>query len=233
MLDILKPIEIINPVDNIIHQIRDLISSGELLSGDKLPSERKLAEHFGVSRNQVREALGKLEFYGILKTSPQSGTSVAGIGIVALEGLISDVLQLENSDFGALVETRLLLECEAVKLAATRRTADDIINLTNALSAYERKILSQGHAVDEDLLFHVQIAEASKNSVLKSLMIVITPDILQNYDRHKVCKTDEHLESVQEHRTILEHIINKDSVAAAMVMNDHLKNVLQLTKYLK
>jgi len=52
-----------------------------------------------------RDALQKLEFYGILRTLPQSGTVVAGMGIAALEGLITDVLQLEESDFHSLVET--------------------------------------------------------------------------------------------------------------------------------
>ena len=68
MLETLKKISISNPVDLIIQQIRSLISSGQINPGEKLPSERKLAEQFGVSRGQVREALGKLEFYGILKT---------------------------------------------------------------------------------------------------------------------------------------------------------------------
>jgi len=102
------------PVDLIIRQIRDLILSGQLASGDRLPAERKLAERFGVSRNHVRDALQKLEFYGILKTLPQSGTIVAGMGISALEGLFTDVLQLENSDFYSLVETRVMLELQIV-----------------------------------------------------------------------------------------------------------------------
>ena len=104
-----KEIVIESPVDKIIKQLRSLISSGQLKAGDRLPSERKLSEKFGVSRNYVRDAIQKLEFYGILKTMPQSGTVVAGIGITALEGLISDILKIENSEFASLVETRVLL----------------------------------------------------------------------------------------------------------------------------
>jgi len=59
------------PVDKIILQIRTLITSGQIKSGDKLPSERKLAEKLGVGRTHVRDAIRKLEFYGILKTLPQ------------------------------------------------------------------------------------------------------------------------------------------------------------------
>ena len=62
MLDSLKPIVFERAVDLIIDQIRSLISSGKLKPGDKLPSERKLADHLGVSRGQVRYAISKLEF---------------------------------------------------------------------------------------------------------------------------------------------------------------------------
>ena len=129
----------------------------------------------------MRDAIAKLEFYGILKTMPQSGTVVAGIGITALEGLITDVLQLENDDFAALVETRVLLEVQAARLAAERRTVDDIITIQKALDAYGEKVKTGEPAVEEDLLFHLKIAEASKNNVLKSLMMVIIPDICSQF----------------------------------------------------
>ena len=137
MLNSLERISLKNPVDTIIKQIRSQISAGQVKPGEKLPPERKLAEKLGVSRTQVREAIRKLEFYGILKTVPQSGTIVSGTGIVALEGLITDVLKIEEVDFQSLVETRVLLEKEAAALAAKRRTDADIVSMDLALRAYE------------------------------------------------------------------------------------------------
>jgi GntR family transcriptional regulator, transcriptional repressor for pyruvate dehydrogenase complex len=229
MLDSLQKISIDDPVDKIIKQIRNLISTGEISPGEKLPSERKLAEHLGVSRGQVREALRKLEFYGILKTLPQSGTVVTGIGIVALEGLISDVLQIEENDFKSLVETRIILEKQASFLAAIRRTSDDIITLTNALSEYEKKLTSNESAVEEDLLFHLKIAEASKNNVLKSLMMIITPDIINSFKKYKVCDTSVNLKTIEEHREILNHIINQNSEEASKAMGRHLYDVSEFS----
>ena len=72
--------------NEIISKIRDLINFKNLEPGDKLPSERMLAEKFGVSRGNLREAIQKLEFYGLLKSRPQSGTFVANIGVIALNG---------------------------------------------------------------------------------------------------------------------------------------------------
>jgi len=217
MLDNFQKIEVERPVDKIIDQIRTLITSGELKSGDKLPPERKLAEQFGVSRGPVRDAIQKLEFYGILRTQPQSGTVVAGIGLTALEGLITDVLQLEPTDFASLVETRVILEVNAAKLAAQRRTADDIIAIQNALRAYEVKIEQEKeHAIEEDLLFHLKIAEASKNSALKSFMLIIIPDVVRNFIDLKVCSDVRFKRTVQEHQQILEYIINQDAEAAGV-----------------
>ncbi len=84
-----------------------------------------MSEKFGVTRSNVREAIQKLEFYGLLKSIPQSGTFVANIGVIAMNGMIDDILQLKDPDFKSLVETRILLELKSVRLAALRRTDKD------------------------------------------------------------------------------------------------------------
>ena len=231
MLDNFSEIKVETPVDKIIRQIRSLITSGQLNSGDKLPPERKLAEKLGVSRTHVRDAIRKLEFYGILKTLPQSGTVVAGMGITALEGLITDVLKLEKTDFISLVETRVILETNSAKLAAERRTSEDIIEIEKALKAYEEKVKLNEPAVEEDLMFHLKIAEASKNAVLKSFMLIITPDIINSFIQYKVCDDNEIDNKVLiEHGEILQHIVNGDGEAAAKAMRKHLKDVLDFGK---
>ncbi|MEO1260138.1 MAG: FadR/GntR family transcriptional regulator [Bacteroidota bacterium] len=228
-----QEIKIETPVDKIIRQIRELITSGQLKPGDRLPPERKLAERLGVGRTNVRDALRKLEFYGILRTLPQSGTIVAGMGITALEGLISDVLKMEGSDFASLVETRVLLETQAARLAAQRRTSEDIINIKKALIAYESKVKQGTQAVEEDLLFHLKIAEASKNSVLKSLMLIITPDIVNSFIKLDVCRDRPVYKALEEHEIILKHIVAQESNLAAEAMREHLKDVFEYSQNLK
>lgn len=106
-----------NPVDSIIRQIKDQLSDGFLHPGDKLPSERKLAENFGVGRTHIRGAIKKLEFYGILKTLPQRGTFVAGLDVSDLETLLQDALETESYDLYSLAETRLILETNIIRLS--------------------------------------------------------------------------------------------------------------------
>lgn len=218
------------PVDQIINQIKQLITSGQLKPGDKLPSERKLCDVLGVGRTHLRDAIKKLEFYGILKTLPQSGTVVAGMGITALEGLISDVLKLEGDDFSSLVETRVILETNSAVLAAERRTGNDIREIEKALFAHRAKIEQKDHAVEEDLMFHLKIAEASKNSVLKSLMLIITPDILSYFKQHDVCGDGRSFKAVEQHEKILEAIKNQDKETVGQEMRSHLGDILTYSK---
>jgi len=229
----LKKVIVTKPVDIIIDQIRELISSGQLKPGDKLPSERKLSEALNIGRTHVRDAIRKLEFYGILKTLPQSGTVVAGIGLAALEGLISDVLQLENSDFSSLVESRVILEIELVKLAAVRRTEEDLKDLKLALDKYYAKIDKGIEAVDEDMMFHMKVAEASQNKVLKSLMLIIIPDILTNYAKYKVCTNDRLKKRYDEHNQLYDAIADQDAQRAANIMKLHLNDIMKLGESLK
>ena len=222
-----------SPVDKIIRQIRDLITSGQLKPGDRLPSERKLSEKLGVGRTHLRDALRKLEFYGILKTLPQSGTVLAGMGLPALEGLITDMLSLRGNDFKSLVETRVILETDIVQLAAENRSDKDLIEIENALYAHQSKLAEVDHAVEEDLLFHIKIAEASKNSVLNSLMLIITPDIMQYFKKHDVCGSGRAELAVEQHQTILQYIAEKNPDKAGESIREHLKDISEYVKTLK
>ena len=84
------------PADVVISRLKEMIASGELKPGDRLPAERKMSADFGVGRTQIREALHKLEIYGIVKTLPQSGSVINGLDISTLDGLIGDVLDLQQ-----------------------------------------------------------------------------------------------------------------------------------------
>lgn len=225
VLNSFSQIEIESPSDKIIRQIKELISSGQLNPGDRLPSERQMCDRLGVGRTHLRDALKKLEFYGILKTLPQSGTVVAGMGLPALEGLITDMLSLHNNDFKSLVETRVLLETQGAILAAKNRTVEDLVELQKALEAHKEKVLNNQDAVEEDLLFHIKIADAGKNSVLKSLLMIITPDILAFFKKHKVCDDVLVEVAIKQHEMILEHIRNQDAEKAGEAIAEHLSNI--------
>lgn len=226
-------LEILTKSDNdktqnlIISKIRDLINYKNLEPGDKLPSERMMSEKFETSRSNVREAIQKLEFYGLLKSIPQSGTFVANIGVIALNGMIDDILRLEDPDFKSLVETRILLELKTSKLAAIRRTDENLNEIKEALEAYSEKVLNGEDAVEEDLLFHLAIAKAAGNSTLNTLMLMITPEIITNFEKYHVCDTKSSLTGIEEHAAIFKAIKEKNPTEVREKMKLHFKNLYE------
>ncbi len=226
-IEVLTRTENQNIQNSIIAKIRDLMNFKNLEPGDKLPSERMLSEKFEVSRSNVREAIQKLEFYGILKSKPQSGTFVAEIGQVAMNGMMEDILRLEDPDFKSLVETRILLELKTVRLAAQRRTKDDLIQLRMALDAYSEKVNNGEDAVQEDLLFHLAIAKASGNSTMNTFMLIITPEIITNFEKYHVCDKDLAFRGIQEHQDIFEAIKAQNPQLAKEKMKVHFKTLYQ------
>lgn len=222
-------LEVLTKKDNqetlniIIAKIRDYINYKNLEPDDKLPSERMLSEKFNVTRSNVREAIQKLEFYGILKSIPQSGTFVANIGVIAMNGIIDDILRLGESDFKSLVETRILLELKTVRLAALRRTEEDLLQIGNALEAYSLKASKGENAVQEDLLFHLAIAKASGNSTINNLMLIITPEIITYFAELHVCDENQSRAGIEEHKAVFEAIKSQNPQLAKQKMKEHFK----------
>jgi GntR family transcriptional repressor for pyruvate dehydrogenase complex len=220
-------------LNRIISNIRDLINYKNLEPGDKLPSERVLAEKFGVSRRHVREAIEKLEFYELVKSNPQSGTFVANIGQIALNGMITDILRLKNHDFKSLVETRILLELKSAELAAARRTEEDLELIEVTLNSYKEKVLNKEDALQEDLLFHLAIARASGNSTMNALMLQITPKIISVFESNRVCDDDEFISGLKMHEAIFEAIKNKNVAKATESMKVHFEMLIEFCNNLE
>ncbi len=160
----------------------------------------------------MRTAFQKLEFYGIVKTYPQSGTVIAEHTAQVLEGLISDVLQIDGFDFYSLVHVRVLLEVEAVRLCALNRTEEDLAYIMESLDDFER-YAETDRRIEKDFAFHNAIARGGHNPVIASLLLVITPDVLD-----VVCT---------EHRKMLEHIVSRDADAAEAEIRRHLAGIIE------
>lgn len=218
-----------NPnVDIVISYIKSLLSSGQLNPGDKLPSERSIAQELNLSRATVRTALQKLEFYGTVRTYPQSGTIVTNHKTQVLESIISDMLKIDAYDFSSLVDVRVLLEVEAVRLAALNRTEADIALIKAALSECEEHFNTE-RKVEKDFSLHQAIIRASHNPVLGSLLLVITPDVLNYYQKYRVCEVPD--ETVKrEHNSIVQAVVDQDPDEAERQLRLHFRFILEFAK---
>lgn len=207
----------------VAQKILDMLEAGRLLPGDRLPAERKLAQDVKVSRAHVRAALQKLEFYGIVRTWPQSGTVLAEHPVSVLKTQFHNILDTDSYNFYSLVQTRVLLEEATARLCAINRTEEDIAHLQAALKDFEDHATTEFRD-EKDFDFHLAIARASHNPVLASLLLIIFPDVLKYYRQLGAC-TNPAEQVAQEHRRLLEAIVEGDPAAAAKTLQEHLSAI--------
>ncbi|UCF98067.1 MAG: FadR family transcriptional regulator [Spirochaetaceae bacterium] len=226
ILDHFEKVELPDPVDLVIQQIKDLIHAGVLNPGDRLPSEKSIEEKMQIPRGPISKALRRLETYGILKTIPQSGTYVASIGVDALEGLLTNVLKLEDRELEALDDTRYVLEIYAAELVSERSTDQQINELAEVQQEVAEKIEAGASRFDEDMVFHLKIADICGNPILKSIITMLVSDVLQFFKEfeQKAGSTIVRrrlIEATDEHRQIVAAVKERDPHKAAEAMRRH------------
>jgi len=155
--------------DEAIGRIREMIVSGALHPGDRLPPEAELATSLGLSRTSLREAVRALSFLNVLDTRQGDGTFVSNLG----PGLLLDALALavdlqRGEALLDILRVRRILEPAATALAATRITPAQVAELRAMIPDGPARDVE--HLVDTDLGFHRAIARAGGNSVLVSLL---------------------------------------------------------------
>ncbi len=197
------------------------IRSGKFASGDKLPSERDLAEHFGVSRPTIREAMIALEIYGVVEIRPGSGNYVAD-GSGANDGEVQDL------DVGAfeLIEARIIIESGAAGVAAAVISDADL--------EYLESLVGQMRGHDEHTLekadqqFHLHVAQVTNNgpliNIIKELWELRTSSLLASSIMQRA-KGGGLAARVREHEHILAALKSRDPVAARLAMQEHLEKV--------
>lgn len=222
VLDRLSAVEIEQPSAIILRQIKALIDEGTLKPGDRLPSERSLAQRFNVGRSPVREALKRLEFYGILRTRPQSGTTVENIAPKGLAGLISNVISLTEPTLHSTIEARRLIEVEATRLAGMRADTTALDAVREAQRSHAEAAANGEPAVEEDVLFHLAIARICGNEILHSLTSVLAPGISQLAHDRGSCLEGRARNAAEEHAAVVRALERGDAEAAAHAMHRHL-----------
>lgn len=226
--DHLRKVEVKSPSELIVGQIRELIAEGVLKPGQKLPSERIMAERFEVSRGIVREALRKLEFYGVLRTLPQSGTVLENLGATTLVFLVDNILDMPGNEYATLAEARLVIEAHAARLAAKNANDRQIKEIRQVHEGIVDAAGSGQRALEENMLLHLRIAGASGNAVIRSFVSQIEPEIMRLSIQYDTYRDGRIAEVVAEHDEIVSAIENRDPEAAAAAMTRHLENARRM-----
>jgi len=225
--DHLRKVEVRSPAELIIEQLRDLIVEGVLKPGQRLPSERIMAERFDVSRGIVREALRKLEFYGVLRTLPQSGTVLENFGATTLASLLENLLDLPSNDFETLGNARLTIEPPTAALAARNATAKQIKEIRRVHENIAKGDMSGQQALEENMLLHLRIAEAAGNAMIRSFISQLEPEVMRHSIAVNAYRNGRMPDVIAEHEAIVSAIETHDPEAAAAAMAVHLETAIR------
>jgi len=186
-------------------------------TGDKLPSERSLAERLGVSRPALREAIKQLESEGYLEVRHGSGITVIDKPQRPVEHALQRLLPSGNKGLQHLAEARFAIEPELAALAASRRSQKDLKLISKHLDA----LPDASSPEESDIAFHSAIADASRNPAL-SLMLASIGEILRASRATTLAIAGIELANAH-HRAIYEAIEKQDADAARSAMQAHIQ----------
>ncbi|PSL19370.1 FadR/GntR family transcriptional regulator [Shimia abyssi] len=193
-------------------------------SGGKAPSERELAEHFSVSRGQVREALAILEAMQVIERRAKSGIYLQpeNWGLETMAFYARAGIALEPQQIFEAVEVRRIHETSAAEMAAERATDENFERIRDILSRSEAKI-AVGEGLEElDHEFHLEIVRATQNSVF---LKICTSFYALSEQRLKLYfnTVERSQKSHMDHCQIFDALVARDARLSKALMNSHLR----------
>ncbi|MFZ2447419.1 MAG: FadR/GntR family transcriptional regulator [Syntrophobacteraceae bacterium] len=214
--------------DEAFKTLHDMIVSGRLKQGDKLPSQDKLAEQFGVSRNTMREAINKLTMLGLLSARQGVGTIINISSPSGYLASLSDHLLLQPSTVREFMEARVIIEMATVRLAVMRADKAALAELESIVRK-QKDAIRTGRVeafIRYDVEFHFSLARASGNKVLQQFLGAVT-DLMKRFIREVALLPRAMRNALAFHRDILKFIRAGDAEAAERKLIEHLTDVVK------
>ncbi len=199
----------------------------ELKPGDKLPSERELAQSCKVSRSSIRDAIRRLELMGMVEPRQGAGTIVCQRTPEALVNPLTAILLRQRKHVAELLDVRLMIEPAIAARAAEHITPEQLARIEDILRRQDEKVARNQPAIEEDSELHYTIAEAANNSVLLHVLDVLM-DLLRESRERNMQVEGRPEKSVEGHKRIFTALCRGDAKAAEAAMRRHLEEVMQL-----
>lgn len=212
--------------EQVADQLRALIVGGQIGLGERLPNEATLASQFGVSRSTVREALRTLSAQRLIVTAKGAGggtyVSSPSLDFISefLQANMNLLAEMEHISLEELLEAREHIEVYAARLAARRRTDDQLERLRNAVPDVRAELVNQ-ERFGLNISFHSILMEVCGNSLLYISALPIFSVLQTNIVRGELTEKW-HKDVSRQHDDIAEAIAAADEDAAGELMREHL-----------
>ena len=212
--------------EEVAKQIERLILK-KLKPGDKLPSERELAELLQVSRSSIRDAIRSLELMGLVEPRQGTGTIVREPSAGSKISPFANALERKREQVTELLDFRKMLEPPLAARAATHASPEEVAEMEEILKRQEEKQNLGDAAIAEDAEFHYSIALASGNSVVLKVIDTLM-DLLRDTRERSLQVEGRSQKSLAGHRRILSAIKRHDAEAAKAAMRRHIEDVEEI-----
>ena len=212
--------------EEVARQIERLILK-RLKPGDKLPSERELAEMLRVSRGSIRDAIRSLELTGLVEPRQGTGTIVREASADSAVNPLTNALKRRKESVIELLDFRKMLEPPLAARAATHASPEELLEMEDILRRQEEKQRQGDAAVAEDAEFHYSVALASDNSVILKVLDILM-DLLRETRERSLQVEGRAQRSLAGHRRILAAIKGHDAEAAKSAMRRHIEDVEEI-----
>lgn len=229
------PIKNTKVYEQVIEQIKERIADRTLKKGDKLPSERELAEQLGISRASIREAIRSLEIIGLIESRQGEGNFIRNSFQNSLFEPLSIMFMLNDCKLEEIFELRKVIEIETAALAARQVTDDelnDMIELINKMKISE----NEEERVICDAKFHYKIAQASRNFLIVNILNTVST-LMDSFikDARKIIINNKHKDDIDfQHEQVWNALRNHNSEEAAEAMRKHMElineNLIVMTR---
>jgi len=207
----------------IIQQIKDQIKKGILKPGEKLPSERKLADLLGVSRASIREAIQALAFSGYLEVIQGKGTYILEMA-TKYDEIVNFFSEFSNYSLDYLMEARVMLEGEFARLAALNASQEEIDTIEKIFNEIA-KSKDLNSFVVKDLEFHLTIAKATHNPFMNGLMKIIGEMLYKETQKIIEISKDTKENTIETTRNLVQAIKQRNAEQAKEWMSKHIRNI--------
>lgn len=224
-----EPLRRAGLTEMLVARILGLVTAGNLEAGDQLPSERKLAETFHVSRPTVREAIRALAVLGVLEIRHGGGVFVSPLSAADLLQPLTFFLTLRSTEVDKLYEARELIEGDIAARAALNAAEADADALAALVAEQETATADPERYRDVDTGFHQRLADLAGNAFLARAALSL--NILGLEFRKIASETPAVIaRSIRDHRAIVRAVRGHDAEAARAAMVAHMRHVLVSTR---
>lgn len=210
--------------DRVLSFLRGELMSGRLKTGDRLLPERDLASALGVSRPVIREALTALSTLGAVEIKRGYGTVVREPNFTALADYFSLVLAQQAGAVDDVMQARIAIERQAIRLACTRALAADLDRLSQALQAIKETIDDPAQGGAADFHFHSMLVEAAHSPALSSVYAAVAKLLQESHlERRQVIASVPQVDAylIDHHEAVLEAIRRRNPAEADALLTEH------------